>query len=806
MIRNYLLLAFRNFARNKNYTLLNILGLSVGITSCIILFLLILHESSFDKFHHQYDRIYRVVREDKSASGIVHEAVTPYPFGAAFRQDFTDIPLATQFHYQDEGYIAIRDEKHQVKETLFADSLFFDVFDFEVLSGNPRKDLAEPNKAFLTTSMATKLNIGVGDKFKLNNKIDLEVVGLLQDPPPNSHIHFTMMVSLPSFTKDFFGWPVDRWGLNSAGFSYIVLPEKISVDQVNSRFKDFVKKYYPPEEAERNTYLLQPLSEAHFDTRYRVTPGSAANVEVTDLVVLGVLASFILIIACINFINLATALAVKKSKEIGIRKTLGAKRGQLTMYFLSETFLLVIATVIISLCLVEWILPWLRGFLEKDIQFNLFSNLSLLLFLVALIVVATLLSGFYPALILSGFDPVTVLKNKITVKGSSGAFVRRMLVIFQFVIAQMMIVGMLIVTDQMNFFHSAPLGFASEAIVNVPLPGNDPELLNNFRTRLEANPAIRHVSFAVGAPTSDANIGTGFYLMEKGPDDNYGVSIKTVDVHYKDTYGIRLLAGRWFNESEEKAAMDTTLKNDVRYSVIINEAAAKTLGFFSAEEALDKRVHIGLNDIVAPIVGVAEDFHITSLRSKIDPVVMVIYPGLYYDAGIAIESTTMPATIDYIKKTWTELFPGDYFDYEFLDKHLETLYRAEQRQLILFRVFSGISIFIGCLGLLGLVSFMANQKLKEIGVRKVFGASVPSILMIFSVEFMRLVFIAFAIAAPLSYFLMDKWLQNFEYHIAIHWSVFLAGLIVTTLIALLTVGYRSIRAGMANPIESLRAE
>lgn len=806
MIRNYLLLAFRNFARNKNYTLLNILGLSVGITSCIILFLLILHESSFDKFHHQYNSIYRVVRESRSASGIVHEAVTPYPFGAAFRHDFADIPLVTQFHYQDEGYIAIRDEKHQVKETLFADSLFFDVFDFEVLSGNPRKDLAELNKAFLTTSLAAKLNVDVGDKFKLNNKIDLEVVGLLKDPPPNSHIHYTMIVSLPSFTKEFFGWPVDRWGLNSAGFSYIVLPEKVSIDQVNFRFKDFVKKYYNKEEAEHNTYLLQPLSEVHFDTRYTANPGPSANVEITDLIIQGVLASFILMIACINFINLATALAIKKSKEIGIRKTLGAKRGQLTMYFLSETFVLIVFTVIISLGLVEWILPWLRGFLEKDIQFNFFSNPSLLMFLVALIIVATLLSGFYPAIVLSGFDPVAVLKNRITAKGSSGAFVRRMLVIFQFVIAQMMIVGMLIVTDQMSFFHSAPLGFDTEAIVNVPLPNNSPEVLSNFRTRLESNPAIKHVSFAVGAPTSDANIGTGFYLVEKGADENFGVSIKTVDLHYKDTYGIKLIAGRWFNESEEKAAKDTTLKDDVRYAVVINEAAAKTLGFFSVEDAIDKRVRIGLNDISAPIVGVAEDFHITSLHNKIDPVVMIIYPGLYYDAGITIEATKISETMDYVQKTWTQLFPDDYFDYEFLDNHLEALYRAEQRQLILFRIFSGISIFIGCLGLLGLVSFMANQKLKEIGVRKVFGASVPSILLMFSAEFVRLVFIAFVIAAPLSYFLMDKWLQNFEYHIAIHWSVFLAGLMVTTLIALLTVGYRSVRAGMANPIESLRAE
>jgi len=806
MIRNYLTVAIRNFLRNKNYTLINILGLSIGITSCIIIFLLISYDLGFDKFHSNYDRLYRVVREVTSSSGVQREGITPYPFAGAFRQDFTDVPLMTQFHFQSEGMISAGIEKQPVEEILFADSMFFKVFDFGVISGNPSKELGTPNKVFLTESLAAKIKLDNGDKLKLDNKLELEVVGLIKDPPANSHIRYTMIVSMPSFTEEFFGWPVDRWGLNSAGFSYFVLPENIAAQQITDRFKDFVKKYYPEEEAKRNKYFLQPLSEVHFDTQYTATPGHVSNVDTSSLFIMGVLGVFILIIACINFINLATALAVKKSKEIGIRKTLGAKRIQLTAYFLSETFLLTLLAVLISLCLAEWALPWLRSFVDKELYMNLFSNPSLIIFLVVLAIVATLFSGFYPAIILSGFDPVAVLKNKISAKGSSSSFVRRLLVIFQFVIAQVMIVGTLIITDQMEYFNSKPLGFKYDAIINVALPKNDKAILDNFRSRLEANPNIKGISFAVGAPTAESSIGTGFYLTEKGTEDNYSVGIKTVDFHYKDTYGLNLKTGRWFFESEEKTAVDTTIKENDRFTFIVNEAAVEKLGFSDSEQIIGKRISIGLNDISAPVVGVVEDFHTSSLRQKIDPVVMMIYPPFYYDAGISISASDMPATIDFIKKSWSELYPEYYFEYEFLDQNIADLYRQEARQLVLFRIFSGISIFIGCLGLLGLVSFMANQKLKEIGVRKVFGASIPSILGIFSKEFVRLVVIAFLVAAPLSWYLMNQWLQNFEYHTDIHWSAFAVGLVATVVIALATVSYRSIRAGLTNPIDSLRSE
>jgi ABC-type antimicrobial peptide transport system permease subunit len=805
MIRNYLIVALRNFLRNKNYTLINILGLSIGLTACIVIFLLISYEVRFDRFHSRYERIYRVVRDVESASGTAYDAVTPYPFAQAFRNDFPEVPLMTQLHFMGEGFVKVGTEKYEVDEVVFADSLFFDVFDFEVISGNPKVDLGQPNRAYLTESLAKIVGLATGGRLRLDNKLDLEVAGIVKDPPASSHIQFTMIVSMPSFTEEFFGWPVNSWGLTSSGYAYIVLPEAMSPENLSERLPAFVDKYYNEEERARQNYRLQPMSDIHFDTRYEGTPSAAGNIDMAQLVIMAVLGIFILIIACINFINLATALAVRKSREIGIRKTLGAKRSQLAAYFLSETFLLTLFSVVISLGLAEWLLPWLRGFVEKDIYLELLGSPELLVFIVLLVVAATLFSGFYPAVILSGFDPVAVLKNKITTQGA-GSFVRRSLVVLQFFIAQVMIIGTLVVSDQMDYFISRPLGFSQEAIVTVPLPTNKDGILDNLRTRLMANSNIENVSFAVGAPTAGSNIGTGYYLPEEGPSASRGVGIKTVDYQYLDTYKLNLKAGRWFHEQEGLRATDTTIAKNDRYVFVVNEAAVRALGFASAEEILNKRITIGLDDITAPVVGVVEDFHTTSLRERIAPVVLMNYPSLYYIGGISIHTGNMQETIDFIQKTWTDLYPEYYFQYEFLDQHIEDLYRQEARQLVLFRIFAGISIFIGCLGLLGLVSFMANQKTKEVGVRKVFGASVPGIVLLFSKEFVRLVVISFIIAAPLAWFLMNRWLENFEYHIDIHWSVFAIGLIVTLIIALLTVSYRSVRAGLANPVDTLRTE
>jgi hypothetical protein len=421
------------------------LGLSIGISCCLIIFLIVTNDLSFDKFHSKYDRIYRAVIETHTASGDEYGTTTPYPFTKAFRNDFPGIPLITQMHSQEDVLIKVGAEKRKLDYVLFADSLFFDVFDFEVLSGNPKVDLGEPGKVFLTKSLAD--NLGAGGKrvtsIKLDNKLELEVVGIVADPPANSHISFSMIVSMPSLSKDFMGFPVDSWGVTISGYNYLILPEDVSKEKLEEDFKKFVSKYYSAEEAPRKSFKLQALSNIHFDKQYTENPGTPANTDKNDLVVMSILGMFILSIACVNFVNLSTALAMKKSKEIGIRKTLGARRSQLTLYFLAETFFLTLFSVVLSLCAVEWLMWWLNDFLDLSLELNIMSDPTLLFFLVTLVILTTALAGFYPAIVLSGFNPLAVLKNKITAQGSSGAGVRKVLVVFQFIIAQVLIMGTL---------------------------------------------------------------------------------------------------------------------------------------------------------------------------------------------------------------------------------------------------------------------------------------------------------------------------------------------------------------------------
>lgn len=806
MIKNYLILILRNFFRNKSYAFINIMGLSIGITSCIIIFLVINYDLSFDNFHAKSNNIYRIVQDSESASGTSHSAVTPYPLARAFRNDFPDVPLVTQMHYAGESVLTIGNEKQKVNDVLFADSLFFEVFDFEVLSGNPKIELGEPGKIFLTKSLADKI---LKEKETLHlkiNKVELQVAGIIADPPPTSHIKFNMIVSMPSLTSDFIaGYPLDRWGLSARGYVYVALPESVKQESIESRLKAFVEKYHPAEEAKRTTNKLQPLREIHFDQVYLESPGSS-NVDLKDFVVMAVLGIFILLIACINFINLATALSEKKAKEIGIRKTLGAQRSQLTFYFLSETLLLTVFAVLLSLGATEWLLKWINPFLEKEINFTLFSNPTLATFLLILIVLTTLLAGFYPGLVLSRFNPTAVLKNSAS-PGSSGVFVRKGLVVFQFLIAHVLIIGTLIVADQMKYFKDKPLGFDKDAIVTIPLPDNKKSVRESLQGRLETIQGVESVSLNVGAPVSGNGIHTGFFLTDVGPAEGaYNVDVKTVDKNYLRTYDIKLAAGRWFTDADERLSDTEIPEEERKYVYIINEAAARKLGFNDPHDIIGKQITTGIGDISAEVVGVLEDFHNTSLHDEIRPIVFMTMPSLFYEIGLKINTENLSETLKLIERSWIELFPNDYFEYEFLDDHLASLYENDQKTFTLFKIFAGVSIFIGCLGLYGLISFVANQKRKEVGIRKVMGASVSSILVLFSKEFVQLVIMAFALAVPLTWYFMNLWLQNFAYQVDISWVIFLTGFISILVIVLLTIAYRSFIAARANPATTLRSE
>lgn len=807
MLKNFITISFRSLVRNWNYTVINIAGLCVGLTACLIIFMVVHFEFSFDRFHSNYEQLYRVTRSSTNASGTEYSPVTPYPFAEAFRSDFTEIPLMTQLHHHESVLARMDEEKHTINNVIFADSLFFEVFSFEVNSGNPRNELGTPGKAFITESMAKQTKAHVGSHLKLDNVLDVEVVGIVSDPPSTSHIQFSMVVSMPSLSKEFIGLPIDQWGMNMSGFSYLVIPPAITAATIESQFPKFVEKHYTDPEKNKPVYTLQPLSDVHFNDRYASdTPGGAGVVNHASLAVLSALAIFILLIACVNFINLSTALAVKKSREIGVRKTLGANRSQLVTQYLAEAFLLSLFSALLAVMLTQALLPMLNAFLQKQLVLNLSSGL-IPLFLFALVVFTALLAGLYPAFILSGFNPITVLRNKFSAQGSSGAYARKYLVVFQFIVAQVLIIGTLVVANQMEYLRSKPLGFVKDAVVTIPIPDTKKELRESFQQQLATVAGVQHFSFSLGAPTSENNFGTRYYLTERGTTERFDTRIKPADHHYLETFGIELVAGRWFTETDEKQASDNAQEMKARhYAYVVNETLVRQLGFQINEEALGKNITSGLMDINAPIVGVVKDFHTQSLHQALEPVILIPFPYFYYEAGVRMEAAAIPDVLTKLEAIYKQVFPDYVFTYTFLDDHLESLYRQEQRNFVLIQIFAGLAIFISCLGLLGLVSFLTQQKIKEVGVRKVFGASVAQIVVLFSTSFVWLIVAAFAIAVPVAWYVMNTWLEGFAYRVDIGVPAYVYALLSTLLVALLTVCYQSVRAALTNPAKSLRSE
>jgi ABC-type antimicrobial peptide transport system permease subunit len=779
--------------------------LVLGITTCLVIFLIIKRETSFDTSFVNNERIYRVVRHSTDASGETKDSVTPYPMGQALKNDFPDL-LSTQFHFQYESQMTIDAEKTKVQNIVFADTSFFDVFPIEVVSGNPKKDLADPGKIYLTEEFAKTLSHKDAKHLKLDNLLDFEIAGIIRMPETPTHIAINMVASratlTPDLAKKFFGFSMDQWGLNAAGFSYVVLPPSVTQKSIEDRFPAFVKKYYEPEDAARSHLFLQPLKDIHFNTTYNENPGTTST-SFSVLLVLGFIGLFILVIACVNFINLATALSVHRSREVGVRKTLGAQQSQLAFQYLGESLLLTLVAGVISVVIAEWLAPIIGVFLEKKIELDILHNPSAIVFLFAIVLFTALFSGSYPALVLSRFSPVKALKSKLSVQSHGSVPVRKVLVIVQFFIAQVLIICTLVVSSQLSFFRNKSLGFTKEAVINVNLPDHDVQKLEAIRTRLLADGDIKDVSFSLGAPMSGYNFGTGMFLTEKGSSQRYGVNIKPVDMHYKDVYGLELIEGRWFTESDDK--LGNLGKENYKWVYVLNETAVKALGYASPKDIIGQSVTIGFDDTPGPVIGVVKDFHVASLQSEMKPALLVPF-NLAHDAGIKIATAHASDVIKKIEEVYNSQYPEYLFEYTFLDQYVGRQYREEERMFTMFEAFAGIAIFIGCLGLYGLASFMAEQKTKEIAIRKTLGASVGNIVTLFSKDFVLLIFIAFVLASPAAWYAMNKWLQGFAFRVEINWLVFGIAVISTLLITLITVGYRSVRAAAANPVDSLKSE
>ncbi|GAB3999705.1 ABC transporter permease [Spirosoma daeguense] len=795
MLRNYVKIAFRNLQRNKGYTLINVLGLALSITCGILIFTLVNHHLSFDNFHANSDRIYRMVTE-MHRDNIGYNNNVPSPLGKHFRNDYTFGEKVGRIIHIDDPLITLKEGSYvkKIKEEqglAFTEPEYFDIFNFPMLDGTAKNALSEPNTAILTERIAKKYfgdENPIGKSFWLNNRISFRVTGLLKNLPANTEQKAEIFVSFPTL-KTYDPWlahDTDGWnGIRDGVSCYVLLRPSVSPAQVESVLPVYVKKYRPTSKNVHH-YKLQPLSEVHFDARF----GGA--MEKKNLWVLAIIGLFLLITACVNFINLATAQALKRSKEVGVRKVLGGVKGQLFWQFISETAIITSIGIVVALGLAYLLLPAVNGFFQSQMSINLFADSRVALFIAGLGLIITFFAGSYPGLILAGFQPVVALKGKLSHQNVGGFNTRRTLIVTQFAISQVLIIGMLVIMSQMRYAQQADLGFDKDAIVMVPA-GNDStrSKMNTLKNELLRINGVEKVSLCFAAPAS--NNGWGNFVKVDNEETNFRTSIKSADDQYLSTFGLELAAGK------------NLFPADSVREFLVNETFLRKLNL-NPKQAIGKIIVANGGSMVAPIVGVVKDFHDLSMHQEISPIVITTYREDYTDYAIKLNVAQAKTTLAAIEEAWLQQHPDQLFEYQFLDKSIAQFYETEERMLQLVQFFSLIAIFIGCLGLYGLVSFMAAQKTKEIGIRKVLGSSFAQILWIFGKEFSRLIVIAFLLAAPVAWYAMNIWLQGFQFHIEIGAEIFIIAISATLFIATLTVAYQAIKAAMVNPIRSLRSE
>lgn len=785
MLLNYLRTAFRNIRRHLGYTVINVFGLALGIASCLLIFLVVRYELGYDAFNSKADRIYRVNHHSIDYNPRVSPAVAP-----AMRHDFPELEVA-QFFY-DDGMVKIGNDRYNEKNFAFADEYVPRVFDYQWLAGSPRSALTEPNSIVLTESMARKYfgtKAPMGQTIILENQWTCKVTGVIKDLPGNTSLPFPFLVSLTTIKKY-----LDRmdgyFNIPGGNFTYIALPENYSIQQVRDRIHAFMEKNWGKDIAKQATLILQPLREVHFDQRYLYITVSPTTSRQTYWALAGI-ALFIIITACINFINLATGQAATRAKEVGVRKVLGARRPQLVGQFLGETALQVFAAMILGWLAAALLVPQLSAWLDIGINMRELVEPLVIALLAALTGFIILLAGVYPAFVQSAFRPVVSLKGTPVVS-RGGMTLRRGLVVLQFGISQLMIIGTVVVARQMDFFQNRDLGFNKEFVISFDVP--DSAHRQVLWQQLAANPGISAVSFSSGAPAY-MNSATGFDAPQLGVTGENITELKFVDEHYTRMFGLTMLAG------------DTITRRTGRDSVqhiVVNETLIHTLNIQDPHAAIGQR--ISADGRPCEIMGVVQDFQSESKHKKRRACIMLYDENNFYSASVRINPAGMHGTIDRIDKQWSGLYPDLLFQYEFLDDHIAGFYRQEQKVYTAFRIFSCIAILIGCLGLYGLIAFATLQRTREVGVRKVLGASVPDILLLFGREFIWLILVAFVIAAPLAWLTMHSWLADFAYRIGIGWETFLVSIGASFLIAAFTISYKTIVAAMANPVRSLRTE
>ncbi|MEJ8804299.1 ABC transporter permease [Pontibacter sp. H249] len=808
MFRNYFKTAYRNLFRHKAFSLINISGLALGLTACLLIGLFVYDELQYDKFLPEGDRVYRVYNDMSAKEAGSFVAPVPPMYGTTLDQNFPQVEEVVRIlmlQFDANNLVEFGEKSLYEKGRTFTDSNFFKVFRLPFKYGSPEKALTDPSSIVISDQFSERVfgDIDPVGKQITVNKLPYIVRGVFRS---SDKFHLPVNFILPMEAAELPAERMKKWSWQQF-YTYVKLNKGTDANLVQSKFRNIVKQQIDPDQNKPYNYLpvFQPLHEVYlYSADFKYDQSIRGNI--TYVKALGIIAVFILLIACFNFVNLATAKSMQRAKEVGVRKSIGASRSQLVIQFLSETVILTLISIIFAAALTSLVLPSLNAFTGKEMSFNIFTQPLLLVLLLCLTLVVGLLAGFYPALVLSGFKPVKVLKSAVVVDTKVGRiqWLRHGLIVIQFALSVFLIICAFVVYKQVSYLHNKDLGFNKEQIMFFQMRGDN--MFKNYETfqnELKKVPGIKNVSIGYGFP-GDATAGDGITTLINGEQKNHGVTQLMVDYDYFNTLNVKVLAGRPFSKD---------YRTDADHAFMLNETAVRELGYGTPEQALGQplRWHVW-NDQnpdslkEGKIIGVVKDFHFKSLYDKVEPTVLQIFPNAYWKVAVKLDASNIGRAIDEVKKVWSKFSPDYPIEYIFMDENFEKMYKAEDKLKTLLWIFTGIAIFVACLGLYGLAAYAAERRKKEIGIRKVLGAENATIVALLSKEFLALVVVAALIAFPLAWYAMHVWLQDFAYRIEMPLWAFLVAGVVAAFIAFLTISYQALKAARVNPILNLRFE
>ncbi len=801
MLKNYLKTAFRNIRKHFGYSLINVTGLAIGMACCILILLFVFDELSYDKFHENHDRIYRVTRKWFNADGVVnlHLGHVAPPVAPLLENDFPEIVHAVRLIGVDGLLVGTEAVFYEEPRFFFAEEDVFDVFTLDMTTGDSATALKDPFCVVITEEMAERY-FGSDDPMgkaitiqAAGQSADMKVTGVMKAIPHNSHLHADFLGSFKTYEAVVGDEELQRWASNNYA-TYLLMQEGYDIGRLKSQLDPFIDRHMSQGMSEKTKLELQRLTDIHLYSH--LDSEIEANSDITYVYVFSIIALFILLIACVNFMNLATARSAGRAKEVGLRKVIGAQRPQLIRQFLSESIMTSIISLLIAIGIVLLVLPPFSQFLGRDLSLNLSTNVPLFLSLFLIAIMVGLVAGTYPAVFLSAFKPIRVLKGRLEA-GKKGFSFRTVLVVFQFAISIALIVCVGVVSNQLEFMQTRNLGFDEEHVVVLPGSPAIHERLESFKTRLLQNPNILGVSAASRVPSGRLLDSSGARVLsgETSQPISFRIAMLMVDHDYIPTLRMEMAAGRNFSRE---------MGTDPEQAFVLNETAVKRIGWKSVEEAIGKGFAYGRRS--GQIIGVVKDFHFESLHQEISPIVMFMAASIHNKISVRIGAENIPKTMAFLKDIWAEMRPNFPFSYYFIDENFDQLYKSEEKLGRIFSYFAFLSVLIGCLGLFGLASYSAERRTKEIGIRKVLGASAARITYLLSKEFTKWVLLANVVAWPAAYLIMSRWLQNFAYRSGIGIGTFILAGGVALAIAFLTVAYQAVKASIADPISALKYE